>query len=95
MWYVLKIDYSTTDAPETRTKMLGYPDLTAARAVFDHLELSYQFNEPVRVKGGKMVKATGIWLYESFKDHYDAALEAVASGDVTLVDEAREIEIDL
>jgi hypothetical protein len=95
MWYVLKIDYCTPDAPETRTKMLGYPNLTDAQAVFDHLELSYQFNEPVRIKGGKMVKATGVWMYESFKDHYAAALEAAASGTATLVGEAREIEIDL
>ena len=95
MWYVLKIDYCTPDATETQTKMLSYPDLTAAQAVFDHLELSYQFNEPVRVKGGKMVKATGIWLYESFKDHYQAAIDAVTSGKATLVDEAREVEIDL
>jgi hypothetical protein len=55
----------------------------------------YQFNEPIRVKGGKMVKVTGVSLYTSFKENRGDALEAVKSGTETLMQEAREIDIEI
>jgi len=95
MWYLLKFDYSTSDASKTLTKFVGYSQFADAKQVFDHLELGYQLNTPLRAKGGKMINVSGAWLYESFKDHYPAAVEAVTAGTETLMYDAQEIEIDL
>jgi hypothetical protein len=95
MWYVLKLDYRSAEAAKTQTKMLGYSDLAEAQHIFGQLELSYQFNQPVRVKGGRAITASGVWLYESFKDHYAAAEAAVAAGEGMLMNTAKEINFEI
>jgi hypothetical protein len=95
MWHVLKLDYTTTDSSETRTKMIGYGRLEVAEHMFDHLELGYQLNATVRIKGGNSIKVEAIQLYESFKEHLADAVEAVKSGNATLMQEAKEVDLDI
>jgi len=95
MWHVLKLDYTTADSSETKTKMIGYGRLEVAEHMFDHLELGYQLNATVRIKGGKGVKVEAIQLYESFKEHLVDAVEAVKSGNATLMQEAKEVDLDI
>jgi len=94
-WHIVKLDYQYPVGTDTQSKLVTYDSLEDAQRVFDHLELGYQFNEPIRVKGGKMIKVTGVSLYMSFKENRGDALEAVKSGTETLMQEAREIDIEI
>ena len=94
-WHVVKFDYQYPVGTDTQSKLVAYHGLEDAQRVFDHLELGYQFNEPIRVKGGKMIKVIGVCLYMSFKENRDDAMEAAKLGTETLMQEAREIDIDL
>jgi hypothetical protein len=93
MWYVLQIRYESPQG--SRTKLHGCSELAEAQCIFDRLELSYQFNSPVRVKDNQTIKVTQLGLYESFKLSFQEALDAVESGSATLMKEARAVEIDL
>jgi hypothetical protein len=94
-WHIVKFDYQYPAGTDTQSKLVTYDGLDDAQRVFDHLELGYQFNAPIRVKGGKMIKVTGVSLYMSFKENRADALEAVKSGTETLMQEAREIDIEI
>jgi hypothetical protein len=75
--------------------MIGYGRLEVAEHMFDHLELGYQLNATVRIKGGNSIKVEAIQLYESFKEHLADAVEAVKSGNATLMQEAKEVDLDI
>ena len=94
-WYLAKIDYVSPAAPETKTRIQGYEHLTDAKSVFEKLDLSYQLGTLARLRGDKLIKVTGVWLYESFKFHLDDAVDAVKSGNADLLDEVHGIEIDI
>jgi len=95
MWHILRLDYTTTDSSQTKTKMIGYGRLDMAEQIFNHLEPGYQLNTTVRVKGGKSIKVEALQLYESFKEHLAEAVEAVNSGSATLMREAKEVDVDI
>jgi hypothetical protein len=95
MWHVLKLDYTTADASEMKTKMIGYGRLDVAEQIFNQLQLGYQLNATVRVKGGKGIKVKAVQLYESFKEHLADAIEAVKSQNATLMQEAKEVDLDI
>jgi hypothetical protein len=95
MWYVLKIDYEYPAGADKQSKLVVYPEFKKAQLALDRLKLSYQLNAPIRVKNDKMIRITGAWLYESFKEEYWRALDAVESDDGMLMDEARAVEIDI
>jgi hypothetical protein len=94
-WYLVKLDYVWPVAPETKTKIQAYESLTDAKSVFQKLELGYQLGTLARLRGDKLIKVTGVWLYESFKFHLDEAVDAVKSGNADLLYEAHGIEIDI
>jgi hypothetical protein len=95
MWHVLKLDYTTAGSSETKTKVIGYGRLEVAEHVFNHLELGYQLNAIVRVRDGKGIKVKAVQLYESFKEHLADAVDAVTSGNATLTQEAKEVDLDV
>jgi hypothetical protein len=95
MWLVLKLDYTTADSPEIKTQISGYRSLDEAQHIFDHLELGYQLSATVRVKGNKQIMITAIQLYESFKQNLGDAIEALKSGDATLMREAMGVDLDI
>lgn len=95
MWNVLKFTYTYPGESQTHTKIHGYLDLTHAEDLFDHLRLAYQFDAPLRVKGGKRIKILSVSLYTSFRDDRQDAEEEVRNGGGRLIQEAHEIEIDL
>jgi len=95
MWYILKFEYTSPPDPEKRTKTLGYSTLPDAHRIFDQLEHGYQFYAPVRVQGDKKINVTGVWLYASYTENYDHAVDAANSGSGILVNEARALKISL
>jgi hypothetical protein len=95
MWHILKLDYTAADSSEMKTQITGYGNLGEAQHIFDHLEFGYQLSATVRVKGDKKIKIEAIQLYESFKQHLGDAIEAVRSGDATLMREAKGVDLDI
>jgi hypothetical protein len=103
MWNVLKFTYSDSgsdpvDEPGKRqvhTKIHGYLHLGEAETMFDHLRVAYQYDMPLRVKGGKRIRILSVSLYTSFRDDQRQAEEEVRNGGARLIQEAHEIEIDL
>jgi hypothetical protein len=95
MWNVLKFTYSYPGESPIHTKIHAYMHLHEAEATFDHLTLAYQFDAPVRVKGGKRIKIASVSLYTSFREDRAQAETEVANGGARLIQEAHEIEIDL
>jgi hypothetical protein len=94
-WHIVKFDYQYPVGTDTQSRLVAYEGLEDAQRLFDHLELGYQFNVPIRVKGGKMIQVNGVYLYMSFKENLADAREAVKLGTETLMQEAREIDVDL
>jgi hypothetical protein len=95
MWNVLKFTYSEPGDTRVRTKIHAYLHLAEAEALFDHLRLAYQFDAPLRVKGGKRIKLSSVSLYTSFREDRNEAEAEVKNGAARLIQEAHEIEIDL
>ena len=99
MWNVLKFTYSEAGSnpgdSRVHTKINGYLHLAEAEAMFDHLQLAYQFGVPLRVKGGKRITVLGVNLYTSFREDRGEAEAEVRNGGARLIQEAHEIEIDL
>jgi len=95
MWNVLKFTYKQSGDARARTKIHAYLNLGEAETMFDHLRLAYQFDAPLRVKGGKRIKVSGVSLYTSFREDRDDAEAEVRNGGARLIQEAHEIEIDL
>ena len=71
------------------------PHLGEAETIFDHLQLAYQFDTPLRVKGGKRIRIGSVSLYTSFREDRAQAETEVANGGARLIQEVHEIEIDL
>jgi len=95
MWNVLKFTYNQAGDPQVRTKIHAYLHLDEAETMFDHLRLAYQFDAPLRIKGGKRIKILGVSLYTSFRADKDDAEAEVRNGGARLIQEAHEIEIVL
>jgi hypothetical protein len=102
MWNVLKFTYSFVGAAgsfaaeaEIHTKIHGYLDLAHAEDLFDHLQLAYQFDTPLRVKGGKRIKVGSVSLYTSFREDRGEAEAEVRNGGARLIQQAHEVQIDL
>jgi hypothetical protein len=95
MWNVLKFTYSYAGEHDVRTRIHAYLHLEEAETMFDHLQLAYQFDAPLRVKGGKRIKIGSVSLYTSFREDRVQAEAEVANGGARLIQEAHEIEIDL
>lgn len=95
MWNVLKFTYNYPGESHIRTKIHAYLHLGEAETIFDHLQMAYQFDAPLRVKGGKRVKIGSVSLYTSFREDRNAAEIEAANGGGRLIQEAHEIEIDL
>jgi hypothetical protein len=95
MWNVLKFTYSFAGESNSRTKIHAYLHLGEAEALFDHLRLAYQFDAPLRVKGGKRIKIGSVNLYTSFREDRNEAEKEVANGGARLIQEAHGVEIDL
>jgi hypothetical protein len=95
MWNVLKFTYSYAGESEIRTRIHAYLHLGEAEALFDHLRLAYQFDTPLRVKGGKRIKIASVNLYTSFREDRSEAEAEVRNGGARLIQEAHEVEIDL
>lgn len=95
MWNVLKFTYSYVGESPVHTKIHGYLHLGEAEAMFDHLELAYQFGAPLRVKGGRRITISSAALYTSFREDQREAEADVRNGGARLIQEAHEIEIDL
>ena len=93
--YVLKFNYDSVTSPDTQTKMLAFVHLAEAKKIFDGLVRGYQFNEPVQVRGGKVIDVIGVWLYQADTENHRSAVDAVKMGAAVLLDEARKIEIDI
>ena len=95
MWNVLKFTYSYAGEHDVRTRIHAYLHLDEAETLFNHLQLAYQFDAPLRVKGGKRIKVSSVSLYTSFRDDRQDAEAEVRNGDGRLIQEAHEVEIDL
>ncbi len=95
MWNVLKFTYSYPGESHVHTKIHAYLHLVEAENIFDHLELAYQFDARLKVKGGKRIKIGSLSLYTSFRENRSEAEKEVANGGARLIQEAHEIEIDL
>lgn len=95
MWNVLKFTYIFEGERDVRTRIHAYLHLGEAEAMFEHLRLAYQLDTLLRVKGGKRIRIDGVSLYTSFREDRDEAEAEVANGGARLIQEAREVEIDL
>lgn len=95
MWNVLKFTYSEVGRADARTHIHGYLHLAEAEAMFDHLRLAFQFDAPLRVKGGKRIKIASVSLYTSFREDRAEAEAEARNGNARLIQEAHEMEIDL
>jgi len=95
MWNILKFTYSEPDDGKVRTQIRSYLHLAEAEAMYDHLRLAFQFDAPLRVKGGKRIKIASVSLYNSFREDRNEAEAEVKNGGARLIQEAHEIEIDL
>ena len=95
MWNVLKFTYSYPGEPHVHTKIHAYLHLGEAEAIMNHLTLAYQFDAPLRVKGGKRIKIGSVSLYTSFREDRGEAEAEVENGGARLIQEAHEVEIDL
>lgn len=95
MWNVVKFTYSYPGESQVHVKIKGYLHLPEAEALFEHLQLAYQFDTPVRVKGGKRIIILSVSLYTSFRQDQHQAEAEVRGGGARLIQEAHEIEIDL
>jgi hypothetical protein len=94
-WYIIEVRYQYSAGKAARVRFIAYNERTVAQRVFDHLELGFQLGAPIRVKGGKRIRVTGVSLYESFKPQREDAIDAVKSGSEILLQQAHGIEIDL
>jgi hypothetical protein len=94
-WLLLKIDYTSSASSETQTGIVGYEHLTDAEHVFSQLQLSYQFDLPVRIKNDQMIKVTGVCLYRVFKFTKKDEIDALKSGDGTLMYKAQGIQVEI
>ncbi len=95
MWNVLKFTYSYANEHHVRTRIHAYLHLGEAETIFDHLQLAYQFDAPLRVKGNKRIKVGSVSLYTSFREDRGEAEAEVENGGARLIQEAHEVEIDL
>lgn len=95
MWNVLKFTYSYAGEHDVRTRIHAYLHLGEAETIFDHLQLAYQFDTPLRVKGGKRIRIGSVSFYTSFREDRAQAETEVANGGARLIQEVHEIEIDL
>lgn len=95
MWNVLKFTYNYAGESRTKSWVHAYLHLAEAEEIFDHLRLAYEFDAPVRVKGGKRIKVSGVSLYTSFREDRKDAEAEVLAGAARLIQEAHEIQIDL
>jgi hypothetical protein len=95
MWNVLKFTYSFPAESQLHTKIHAYLHLGECENIFDHIELAYQFDAPLRVKGGKRIKIKSVSLYTSFREDRSEAETEVANGGARLIRDAHEFEIDL
>ena len=94
-WYVLKFAYVSPAMSVPQTKILAYMHLGDAEQIFRKLELSYQYDAPVRLNGDVFIKVTNASLYESFEFYRKDAIEDVEIGKCNLIFEAKGIDIDL
>lgn len=95
MWYVLKLGYSFLADADQHTAMAGYDSLEGAKQIFSHLKLGYQFNSLTRIKGGKFIAVHGVQLFESFEPQLSDAMEAVDTGEATLICQAQEVDFEI
>jgi hypothetical protein len=95
MWNVVKFTYNHPGESRVSTKIKGYLHLAEAEAMFEHLQLAYQFDTPLRVKGGKRIRIASVSLYTSFREDRSEAEAEVKNGGARLIQEAHEFEIDL
>lgn len=95
MWNVLEFAYTYAGESDVHTKIRGYLHLEEAEAMFDHLRLGYQFDAPLRVKGGKKIRILNVSLYASFREDRTQAEEEVKNGVARLIQEAHGMDIDL
>ncbi|HUO01804.1 MAG TPA: hypothetical protein VMU31_03425 [Rhizomicrobium sp.] len=95
MWNVLKFTYNYDGESQVRSRIHAYLHLAEAETLFEHLRLAYQFDAPLRVKGGKRIKISSVNLYTSFREDRDEAEAEVRNGGARLIQEAHEVEIDL
>ena len=95
MWNVLKFTYKYESQADVRTKIQGYLHLADAETMFDHLRLAYQFDAPLKVKGGKRIRILSASLYSSFREDREEAETEVRNGVARLIEEAHPLEIDL
>ncbi|HEX4105056.1 MAG TPA: hypothetical protein VHX92_02370 [Rhizomicrobium sp.] len=95
MWNVLKFTYCYAGESEIHTKIHAYLHLGEAETLFDHLTQAYQFDAPLRVKGGKRIKICSVSLYTSFREDRGDAEAEVRNDGARLIQEAHEVEIDL
>lgn len=94
-WYIVKFDYIAPTTSTTKTEALGYMQLTDAEHIFRKLEVSYQYDTPVRVKGDNFIKIMKVCLYEVFDFYRDDAIKDVNVGKGRMLFEARGIDIDV
>ena len=94
-WYVLRFEYACPENTDKRTKAVGYLSLDEAVEIFRKMELSYQYDVAMRVKGGALIKITAAGLYEVFEFYRKDAIADVDLGKGVMLYEARDIEIDL
>jgi hypothetical protein len=95
MWNVLKFTYSYAGESKVHTRIHAYLHLGDAETIFNHLTLAYQFDAPLRVKGGKRIKLASVSLYTSFRENRGEAEAEVREGGARLIQQAHEVEIDL
>ena len=95
MWNVLKFTYRHDGESERRSWIHAYLHLDEAETMFEHLRLAYQFDAPLRVKGGRRIRIGSVSLYTSFREDRDEAKAEVAGGGARLIQEAHEVAIDL
>lgn len=94
MLYAVKFDFDTDVSIRSGTKILVYPQMIDAAAMFNTLSLAYALAKPVAVKGGS-INVLGTWLYEVDASDEVGAIEEVKAGAAVLVDFAPELAIDL
>jgi hypothetical protein len=95
MWNVLKFTYNFDGESDVHTRIHAYLHLDEAETIFDHLQMAYQYDMPLRVKGGKRIKIASVSLYTSFREDRGEAEAEVRNGGARLIQEAHEVEIDL
>jgi hypothetical protein len=92
LMYAVKVEYHTTTAISTKTRVFTFTSLKQAIGTFHSALRACESAEPIQAKSGKAVEILSVWLYQMDANSAESAIEAVESGRAVLMDQLTDHE---